>query len=36
MEGVAVAVLAAQRVGAGPDLHEQFLVAIGDLHDGQR
>ena len=36
MEGIFVAVLAAQRVGARADLHEQPLVALGDLHDGQR
>ena len=36
MEGVAVAVLAAQRVRAGADLHEQLLVARRDLHDRRR
>ena len=36
VEGVAVAVLAAQRVGAGADREEHLLVALGDLHDGQR
>ncbi len=36
VEGVAVAVLAAQRVGAGAGREEHLLVALGDLHDGQR
>ena len=36
VEGVAVAALAAQRVGAGAGREEHFLVALGDLHDGQR
>ena len=36
VEGVAVAVLAAQRVGARADAHEQLLVARGHLRDGQR